>query len=106
LIDILGYLPKVLERNQFIMGPMLETLCLYTQTHKSWQQAEIMILLQIAQLSLTHHAEAQPSYAGEGCLLLQCVLLNIQEKQLVPLISQMQLKTVSPTIERSISQVA
>lgn len=70
------------------MGPMLETLCLYTQYHKAWQQAEVMILLQIAQLSLSHHAEAELSYAGEGCLLLQCILLNVQEKQLVPLISQ------------------
>jgi hypothetical protein len=33
LLQILEYLPQVNQRNKFILGPLLETLCLYTMHH-------------------------------------------------------------------------
>ena len=70
---------------------MLETLCLYTLYHTSWTEAEISILLTICNQSINppipnSKIESDISYSSEGCLLLECMLLNIQHKDLVPLV--------------------
>ena len=36
--EIVTYLPLVHERNGYIMGPLLETLCLYTLYNNEWTE--------------------------------------------------------------------
>ena len=89
--DVLAYLPSVNLRNKCIMGPLLETLCLYTLYHKDWTNDEIQCMLIICNQSINppippSKLEEEISYASEGCLLLQAMLLNIQQPELVPLI--------------------
>jgi hypothetical protein len=94
MLDILQYLPEVNLRNKCIMGPMLETLCLYTLYHTNWTNPEIQILLTICHQSINppvpnSKIDENISYSSEGCLLLQSMLLNIQHKDLVPLVMSM-----------------
>ena len=79
------------------MGPMLETLCLYTLYHTNWTNTEIQILLTICHQSINppvpnSKIDENISYSSEGCLLLQAILLNIQHKDLVPLVMSMNIK--------------
>ena len=94
ILDILQFLPAVNLRNKCIMGPMLETLCLYTLYHTQWTNTEIQILLTICHQSINppipnSKIDDNISYSSEGCLLLQAMLLNIQHKDLVPLVMSM-----------------
>jgi len=62
---------------------LLEALCLYTFYHTEWTKNEVDVLLKICYESIyppiPQSKLEQVSYATEGCLVLQSMILNIQD---------------------------
>jgi hypothetical protein len=52
MLDMVPYLPEVHKRNTYIMGPLLETLCLLTMHHTAWTESELESVFEICKNSL------------------------------------------------------
>jgi hypothetical protein len=48
LLEMLPFMEGVHARNNFIMGPMLETLSLYTFKHQNWSNEQVDYIFKVA----------------------------------------------------------
>jgi hypothetical protein len=81
LLEMLPFVASVHARNNFIMGrPMLETLSLFRLKHLAFLKEQVDSVFKVAQQSINPPIPQSNldgiGYQTEGCLLIQCLLLN------------------------------
>jgi len=62
--------------------PLFEVLVMFTVYHKAWNLNQIQAILKICDQSINPPIPASKldnnvCYASEGCLIIECMLLNI-----------------------------